>query len=686
MKLNEEQTLAVQHTQGTPAVLIAGAGSGKTRVLTERVRWLMEQGVLPRRICAITFTNKAAGELKDRLGIRIGTPPDREPRVSTIHSLALSGIRKNPQAFGLADKVTPLDEYDQQQLMRKVIERWDSKNNVNSERERGFLYALLDKISFHRARGIGFRYEYTDTVHERAMEEHAGYHALGEVELEMWEAFEDEKRRNSVVDFDDMLHLVVRRMRTDPQWKASIQKQFDHILMDEAQDTNPVQWEFVNGLVGPENKNLYVVGDMSQSIYGFNGAVPRILKDYSENWRDNVPTMYRIARNHRSQKAIVHLANKIQKTMTETIPLQMSVFREEDGEILVDFAQLPQDIANSIAQKIQKDGVRKANPILYKENAILVRSAMQIRDIEGELVRRRIPYVVRGGRGLLQTEEVRDLLAYLRLASNHKDFVAFMRCCSVPRCGVGEVALNKLRVEANTSYEGDLMEAAKENTRLHNLISIIEQVGMFQAAPLTALEKVLALFNYRAYVKEKYKKESDKVETKLENIERFLFMVLSLTEGTEMTLDDLIFQMALDRPRGDEEDKDLYARQLAAGELTQDQYDRKMEEIKQGAVTISTIHSAKGLEWKRVFLTNLYEGSLPHRFSMGSDEEIEEERRLFYVACPRAKDTLVLNIPEKVTIQQKENRSSGNVQRLAPSRFLKEIGVSKPDSFASKGV
>src|SRR5271154_7268430 len=119
MKLNEEQTLAVQHPQGTPAVLIAGAGSGKTRVLTERVRWLMEQGVLPRRICAITFTNKAAGELKDRLGIRIGTPPDREPRVSTIHSLALSGIRKNPQAFGLAAKVTPLDEYDQQQLMRK---------------------------------------------------------------------------------------------------------------------------------------------------------------------------------------------------------------------------------------------------------------------------------------------------------------------------------------------------------------------------------------------------------------------------------------------------------------------------------------------------------------------------------------------------------------------------------------
>src|SRR5271157_137382 len=350
MQLNSEQLLAVQHPLGSPAVLIAGAGSGKTRVLTERVRWLMEQGVPPRKICAITFTNKAAGELKGRLGIGFNTPYDKEPRVSTIHSLALSGIRKNPKAFGLGEKVTPLDEYDQAQLMKKIVERSDANRDFLVEREKGFVYAALEKIGFHRARGVGFRNEYTRAVHDRAMEQHAGYHAMTEELLDLWELFEQEKSKNSVVDFDDMLHLVVRRMRRDPQWKAALQRQFEHVLMDEAQDTNPVQWEFVNGLIGPDNKNLYVVGDMSQSIYGFNGAVPRILKDYSENWRDNVPTMYRIARNHRSQKAIVHLANKIQKTMTETIPLQMSVFREEDGEILVDFAQLPQDIANSIAQ------------------------------------------------------------------------------------------------------------------------------------------------------------------------------------------------------------------------------------------------------------------------------------------------------------------------------------------------
>lgn len=669
MKLNEEQTRAVEHPAGKPAVLIAGAGSGKTRVLTERVRWLMnDQGVPPRRICCITFTNKAAGELKERLGLADNCPPEKEPRVSTIHSLALGGIRKNPTAFGLADKVTPLDDYDQMVMMKKIIERYDAKRGREEPSVKPKL--ILKKIAFHRARGVGFREDYTDAVHEKALVEHSGYHAMSDDFLDLWELFEDEKRKNSVVDFDDMLHLVVRRLRNDPQWKSVLQKQFDHVLMDEAQDTNPVQWEFVNGLVGPDNHNLYVVGDMSQSIYGFNGAVPRILKEYSENWRGEVPEMYRIARNHRSQTEIVRLANKIQTTMTETIPLQMEVFREGQGEVIVGIDSLPSKIANSIAADIQKDARRKEDPILYKENAILVRGERQIRDIEGELVRRRIPYTVRGGSGLLATEEVRDLIAYLRLAANHKDFTAFTRCCAVPRCGVGEAALNKLRIDCNQNYDGDLVEASKQNERLHNLVGIIEQVTTFKDAPITALGKILALFDYRAYLKTKYKKDAEKVKTKLENVERFILMVEALTNETNMNLDDLIFQITLDRPKGDQSDKALWQRQLETGELTQEMYDRKMEEARQGAVTISTIHSAKGLEWRRVFVTNLHEGSIPHQFSMGSDEEIEEERRLFYVAVTRAKDTVVLCVPTNVPVF-----NSGSFQRVAPSRFLFETNT-----------
>src|SRR5271157_4901391 len=554
MKLNEEQTLAVEHPPGAPACLIAGAGSGKTRVLTERVRWLMDQGVQPRRICAITFTNKAAGELKERLGMG-NVPPDKEPRVSTIHSLALGGIRKNPPAFGLADKVTPLDEWDQSQMMKKIIERYLAKHNRDNEEAKINHYSVLEKIGFHRARGIGFRDEYTDSVHDKAMSEHGGYHALTEEMLDLWEMFEDEKRKNSVVDFDDMLHLVVRRLRNDPQWKAVLQKQFDHVLMDEAQDTNPVQWEFVNGLLGPDNKNLYVVGDMSQSIYGFNGAVPAILKEYSENWRGQTPVLYRIARNHRSMKDIVLLANKIQKTMTHTIPLQMQPFREEDGFIKKVVACLPQDIANNIATEIQKDAARKKEPTLYKENAILVRSAMQIRDIEGELVRRRIPYIVRGGRGLLQTEEVRDILAYLRLASNHKDFIAFVRAAQVPRRGCGEVAVEKIRTTANARFKGDLVEAAKvdKNVKIASFGDIIGILTQFSEDPVRMLEQALSLTKYPDYINDKYKSDKGKVKTKLENLERFGTLIEGLAEDKTMTTEDMIFQLTLDRPKdGDE--------------------------------------------------------------------------------------------------------------------------------------
>jgi DNA helicase-2/ATP-dependent DNA helicase PcrA len=255
--------------------------------------------------------------------------------------------------------------------------------------------------------------------------------------------------------------------------------------------------------------------------------------------------------------------------------------------------------------------------------------------------------------------------------------MAFMRCCSVPRCGVGEVQLNKLRGEANQRFDGDLIEASKENQRLHRLVGIIDELTTFKEAPITALEKLLSLFDYRGYVREKYKKDFEKVKTKLENIERFVLMVIAITEGTDMSLDDLIFQMTMDRPKGDDNEKVLYDQQLATGVITQDQYDRKIEELKNGSVTISTIHSAKGLEWKRVYVTNITEGSLPHRYSMGSDEEIEEERRLFYVACTRAKDILVLCVPEKQQVQ-------ANIQRLAPSRFLTEIGVSKAPELASK--
>ena len=600
MQLNEEQTLAVQHPQGRPACLIAGAGSGKTRVLTERVRWLMAQGVSPRRICAITFTNKAAEELQARLGISQHTPRDLQPRVSTIHSLSLSAIRRNPTGFGLQEKVSPLDDYDQSQMMKKIIERVKSEENN---------YRVLEMISFHRARGCGFAKDYDEKIHKLALEMHGGYHAIEQTTLGLWKLYEEEKTKNSVVDFDDMLHLVVRRAREDYAWRVKLEKMYEYVLMDEAQDTNPIQWDFVNLLLAPDNPNLYVVGDMSQSIYGFNGAVPDILKKYSEEWRGLHPDLYRIARNHRSVPEIVRLANAVQAKMTHTIPLKMESWRGMQGEKGVTKllkACLPLDIAGSIAHEIFHGNALKVNHTAYKDNCILVRSAIQIRDLEGALVRLRIPYIVRGGRGLLQTEEVRDVLSYLRLATNPKDFMALVRASSVPRRGIGEVALEKIRTLANERFDGDLVNGADAgNSKLSLFVASVRQIQAVADKPLKALETTLRATNYKEYISDKYNKknEKEKAQQKLENLERFGELIKGLSEeNPDMTLADLVFQLSIDRQTEDDES---------------------------GKVVISTIHSAKGLEWKRVYVTNLYEGSLPHKFSMGNPEEVEEERRLF---------------------------------------------------------
>jgi len=925
MQLNEEQTLAVQHPLGRPACLIAGAGSGKTRVLTERVRWLMSQGVSPRRILAVTFTNKAAGEMTERLGISQHVPHDLTPRVSTIHSLSLSAIRRNPLGFGLQERVSPLDDYDQKQMMKKIIERVKSEENN---------YRVLEMISFHRARGCGFAKDYDDKIHEVAKQMHGGYHALEQTTLGLWKLYEEEKTKNSVVDFDDMIHLVVRRARDEYSWRVKLERMYEYVLMDEAQDTNPIQWDFVNLLLAPDNPNLYVVGDMSQcqpsgtkvtvvvepprgkypaklaqknieelvdgdlvgnvwckhdqytysagrkikvarrhyagpmlqvfcsgnttqvtpnhwlwvrfnkecigkhlvylmyrsdlgfrvgltkfkksaehnsyglsyrmaqekadkgwilrvcdtraeaesweeiysikygipeccfdpvgclnrkeehiklvfsfanpeggrrclrehnllwefpiatrngeiekgrraynqswrgyfkcaaanlipglmeipqvrrnssapissisrwmyngwvysldvekdhtyeadgvivgnSIYGFNGAVPDILKQYSENWRGLVPDLYRIARNHRSVPEIVRLANAIQAKMTHTIPLKMESWRGLQGEKGVTKllkACFSLDIAGSIAHEIFHSNQLKKAQVLYKDNCILVRSAVQIRDIEGALVRLRIPYIVRGGRGLLQTEEVRDILSYLRLATNTKDFMALVRASSVPRRGIGEVALEKIRALANERFDGDLIKASDAgNDKLSIFVQILQAIQAEMGNPMKALETALRLTHYREYIAEKYNKknEKEKALTKLENLERFAELLKGLVEETDMSLEDVVFQLSIDRQTDNDES---------------------------GKVVISTIHSAKGLEWNRVYVTNLYEGSIPHKFSMGNAEEIEEERRLFYVAATRARDTLVLCIPGMV-------QNGPNTQTVAPSRFLFEIGI-----------
>ena len=647
IKLNDEQRLAVEHPLNEPACLIAGAGSGKTRVLTERVRWLIDQGAKPRRIVVITFTNKAAGELLSRLGLDDDCSFDA-PHVSTIHSLALGFIRSSPHGFGLQDKLSPLDDYNQYQMMKKLIEQKKLTLSADKPVEMPDPKALLETISFHRARGVGFRVDYTEAVAEAAKIMYAGQRNLDELELSLWEAFENEKRSQNGVDFDDMIWLCVRRAEQDAAWLAKLQQKFDYVLQDEAQDTSVVQWRFVNSLLAPDNMNIYTVGDLSQSIMSFNGSSPELLFNFSKEWRGVQPKLYKIARNHRSDQKIVTLANKIQSQMVDVVPLHMESWRGLNGQqglINKVEGRDAEDIGLTIAQQIFRD--RDKTP--YSQNAVLFRAGRQLRDLENGMIRYHVPYVVRGGYGLLQTEEIRDILSYFRLAINPKDFTAFERSVQAPRIGVGAKQIEDIRLYAVQKCGGDLIQGcnSSRSIKILDYLRAIKSIQSLKDDPSAALKGLLRAINYVEYIKNKYKQYASKTQDKLKNINDLGGIIQGL-QDSEMSLEDIVFQLTTDRRSSEEDDN--------------------------GKVVLSTIHGAKGLEWDRVYVTNLHEGSLPHKFSMGSAKEIEEERRLFYVAVTRPRNTLVLCFADYDWVYMGEDRKPRRVD-LEPSRFLYDIGA-----------
>lgn len=654
-RADPDQRKAITHPLGGgPAILVAGAGSGKTFTLTARVAWLVAQGVPPRRILAITFTNKAADELRERIGVADESVREA-PRISTIHSLALSAIRKDPSGFGLSQRVTPLDEYDAADMIDTLVQAKIVGAKKDSPWADFDKWRFMEKLHYHRARGLGFAVDYTPEVDAAAKLYQKGAFALNEGEQGLWKEYEDAKQASSVVDFDDMIHLVVRRGKTDAEWSPKLGRQFLHILVDESQDTAPIQWEFLELMVGQEKDDIFAVGDVSQSIMGFQGAAPHILFNMSKSWRGVVPTVYKLQRNYRSVPDVVKLANEIQSNMKETIPLVMESQKEASGSsIFMMRGATASDIAAKIAEKIAFDNRDPEKGLRFRDNAILVRSKAQIKDVEAALITNRVPYVIRGGSGLFQSREAKDLVAYLRIISNPKDLIGFTRACSVPRRGLGDASIRAINTQAAKGHDGDLVAAAiaSPNPKMNDFGGLIRQFqvsiarnGQTATAILSAL---VDFIGYKALVRARYAENPEEAESKLALVDKVLEAIGSIESGIEgASLEDVVFRLTMDK----EEE-----------ESTQD--DRG------GKAVISTIHSAKGLEWERVFVTNVIERSLPHWLSMGSEAEIEEERRLFYVACTRPRRILYVCVPSFLQWGPKQ-------QQASPSRFLDEIQKKK---------
>jgi DNA helicase-2/ATP-dependent DNA helicase PcrA len=478
-----------------------------------------------------------------------------------------------------------------------------------------------------------------EEVAREAACKYGGQVALSPEELLIWETYEQEKQKGNLIDFNDMLHLFARRGKEDNKWKRWVSSFYDHLLLDETQDMSRTQWAVADVLLAPGNVNVMAVGDTNQSIYGFNGASPDIFLEFCKSFRNVPTTLYKLERNHRSVPEVVGLANKVQSMMPNTIPLRMSSHRGKAGEsgktgILraEDQRELAQEIAISI--DINK---RVVPP---NEIAILVRSGGQVADLETALVRRRIPYLIRGAAGFLHSAEARDLLAYLRVAVNPRDYPAFKRSATTPKRGVGEVALEALRKFADEDHEGNLVTAARSRGSLLLYCGIIDKIAALMDDPSSALEEAITGSKYIQYLEKECKKDKDKLEYKISNVERLKEAVASLSN---MSLEDVVFQLAL---AGDPD-----------------------AEHEGGRVTVSTIHASKGLEFHTVYLFNVVEGVLPHKFSLNTSEEIEEERRIFYVGCTRAKDRLFIGISNQTV-------TAYSTTETPISRFLSEIGLS----------
>lgn len=649
-KADPDQRRAITHPLGGgPAIVVAGAGAGKTRVLTGRVAWLMAQGVPGRKIVAVTFTNKAADELRERIGVTEGAADC--PRVSTIHALALGAIRKDPTGFSLSSRVSPLDTMDQADMIDTLVQAKLSGAKRDSAWAEFNKWGFLEKVGYHRARGLGFASDYSPEVHAEALKYQKGRMALSPDELNLWKEYEEQKRNSSSVDFDDMLHLVVRRGLTDEAWADRLGSIFLHVLVDESQDTSPIQWAFLELLVGNHKNDIFAVGDVNQSIFSFQGASPDILVAMAKSWRGVVPALYNLGRNYRSVPGIVRLANRIQGCMTTTLPLVMSSQREEQAEVRgTAFLQSasPRDIAGNIAERIAQNNRPKGSTLRYRDHAVLVRSKGQIKDVEMELIRCRVPYVIRGGQGVFQSREAKDLVSYLRIVSNPRDVVAFTRAASVPKRGIGDAGVRALQLQAAKGHEGDLVAAAQASPnpklnefgcQLRLLQRLVSQDG---AGVVELLNRLIELIGFRSLVIARYRADGAELETKLTALDKILEAIGAIEESLGGgSLEDVVFRLTMDK---EEEVKD---------------------EDGGGKTVISTIHSAKGLEWPVVFVTNVVEGSLPHSLCR-TPSEIEEERRLWYVACTRAQDRLYICVPNSVHYGPKMVPAS-------PSRFIEEL-------------
>lgn len=648
--LNDKQREAAAHDKG-PILVIAGAGTGKTRVLTHRIANLIGTGkAMPWEVLAITFTNKAANEMKERIGQLIDYSIDKM-WIGTFHSICVRILRKNIDRIGYDSNFVIYDTNDQKIVIKDCIKELDldtKKYNVNA------LKAIISNEKNNRKGPDKYISEHYTDFYKRN---------VGEV----YSLYEKKLKVANALDFDDLLVKALRLLETEEDIRASYQERFKYILVDEYQDTNLIQYNLVKILGRKSNgeNNVFVVGDEDQSIYGWRGADIQNILNFEKDFEG--AKIVKLEKNYRSTNVILSAANGVIKNNSQR--KGKNLYTDFEGGNLIKILETDneKDEAFTVSALMRKEN--RDNNVEYSNMAILYRTNAQSRALEEGLIREGIPYKIVGGLKFYERKEIKDIMAYLMLLYNQKDRISFDRIINVPKRKIGDktidIITNYADVAGISKFEAcfDLEELGLSNAAtksIENFVSMMEMLMIKKdIMPLSEfIQEVYEVTGYKAMLL-----EDDTVEGRgrVENIDEFISAAKDFEERYEdNSLEDFLAHVSL----------------LADVDKTDD--------TKNDTVTLMTVHSAKGLEFDTVFITGLEEGIFPIIHQDDMDDDIEEERRLFYVAITRAERMLYIT-------HANDRMRFGNHEMKSRSRFIKEIPCecieeSNPRLFAAKKI
>lgn len=631
--LNPAQREAVEKTEG-PVLILAGAGSGKTRVLTTRIAHLIEnKGVQAPNILAITFTNKAANEMRERVEETLGSDT-KEMWISTFHSCCVRILRKDINRIGYNRSFIIYDSADQVTLVKDCLKELNLSDK-----------AFEPKVVISTISGA------KDKLHspKEFKQMHMSDARMSKI-ADIYALYQDRLKRNSALDFDDLIYKTVELLRTDSEVLEFYRSRFKYIMVDEYQDTSKAQYELIK-MLAKEHQNICVVGDDDQSIYGWRGADIRNILEFEKDYDD--VHVVKLEQNYRSTQIILDAANIVISNNIERKRKKLWSEKKEGELIKIQVAENEVEESDFVSDMIAK--ISREQNRSYKDFAVLYRANAQARPVEDALNRSQIPYNIYGGTKFYERKEIKDLIAYLRVIQNPQDDISIKRIINVPRRGIGLRTIEKIEDRASLKQESmysvliDIESNSDISTKARNSISaFVDTIGTLRTIkevyPVSKLiEKVLETTDYYEYIDDLYKGDTEEAKDRKDNLKEFISIAIEFEQSSEdQSLEEFLTGVALTSENNEEEEIDK--------------------------VSLMTIHTSKGLEFPVVFLIGMEEGLFPISRAVRSmaESDIEEERRLCYVGITRAKETLYMTLTQKRTLYGKTNPSIA-------SRFMEEL-------------